>query len=85
MFRSHREHGVPCVCVLVVLSFHFYSQFIQLLIRQIIELLQSQPELSSKITEAILVIIPAFVKVLRTVETILEYLKEKLEHSYFRH
>ncbi|KAF9419791.1 hypothetical protein HW555_003790 [Spodoptera exigua] len=34
----------------------------------------TQPELSSKITETILVVIPAFVEVLGTIETVLEHL-----------
>lgn len=75
VLRSNCEHGVSSVRLLSALRFHLNPQLVQLLISQGVQLLETQPELASKVTKTVFIIRPAFVEVLRAVKTVLEYLK----------
>lgn len=64
MLWAYGEHGVACERLLAVLGLHLDPQLVQLLVGQIVELLQTQPELASEVSESVLVVRPAFVEIL---------------------
>lgn len=76
MLRPYSEDRIAGVSLLAVVRLHLYPQLIQLLIGQRVELLQPKPELASEVSEPVLVVRPALVEVLGTVETVLEYLQK---------
>lgn len=74
IFGPQCKHGKCCRCLLPMLCFHFYSQLVQLLVCKVIRFLQTEPEFTSEVSKTMFVFYPTFVKILRSIESILYYL-----------
>lgn len=57
------------------MGLHLDPQLVQLLVSEVVQLVQTEPEFPGQVAEAVLVIVPGLVEVLGAVETVLEHLR----------